>query len=100
MLVLQGTVVNVLRHAQRTGRDGKTYEAYDQVQIMVEEPLQDGQKRVGVQTLITDKPEAFERLTGRPVTVPVGVYVRNGSPAFFMQKGASPEAALDRSTSA
>lgn len=99
MLTLQGTVVNVLRHAQRTGRDGKTYEAYNQVQIMVEEPLQDGQKRVGVQTLITETPEAFERLTNRPVAVPVSVYIRNGSPAFFMQKGASPEALSDRSAS-
>ena len=90
MLTLRGKVVNVLRHAERTARDGKTYPAYAQVQVMVEEPLQDGQKRLGVQTLSVDSPEAFDGLQGRDIEVPVGVYVRNGTLSIFLQKGAHP----------
>jgi hypothetical protein len=91
MLTLRGRVVNVLRHQARTGRDGKEYPAYAQVQMMVEEPLQDGQKRLGVQTLSIDEPGPFEPLQGLEIQVPIGAYVRNGVLALFLQKGAVPE---------
>lgn len=90
MLTLRGNVVNVLRHPERVARDGKTYPAYAQVQMMVEEPLQDGQKRLGVQTLSIDDPAPFEPFQGREIEVPVGVYVRNGTLSIFLQKGARP----------
>lgn len=91
MLTLQGRVENVLRHPAKTGRDGKSYPAYNQVQILVAEPLQDGQKRLGVQTLSVDDPHLFEAVQGREIRVAVGAYVRNGTLSFFLQRGAVPE---------
>lgn len=89
MLTITGTVVNVLRHAEREFQ-GKKRDAYNQVQLMVSETLQDGQERIGVQTLSTDHPEAFEALKGQEIAVPVGAYVRAGAIAYFMGRQAKP----------
>lgn len=90
MLKLHGQVVNVLRHPEREF-DGKKRSAYAQVQLMVTEALQDGQERLGVQTLTTAHPDAFEALRGSEIAVPVGAYVRNGAIAYFMGPQAHPE---------
>lgn len=90
MLRLQGTVANVLRHPEREYK-GEKRAAYAQVQLMVREPLQDGQERLGVQTLSTDAPDAFEALSGQEITVPVGAYVRSGAVAYFMARDARPQ---------
>jgi hypothetical protein len=90
MLKLQGQVVNVLRHAEREFK-GEKRASYAQVQLMVREPLQDGQERIGVQTLTTEAPDAFEALRGAEIAVPVGAYVRNGAVAYFMERDARPQ---------
>lgn len=90
MLKLHGQVVNVLRHPEREYK-GEKRSSYAQVQLMVREALQDGQERIGVQTLTTQRPEAFEALQGAEIAVPVGAYVRNGAIAYFMGPDTRPE---------
>lgn len=90
MLTLRGRVENIIRMPARV-KDGKTLPGYCQVQMFVSEPMQDGQKRLGMQTLSIEDPAPFEEVQGREVRVPVGAYVRNGSLALFMQKGSLPE---------
>jgi hypothetical protein len=90
MLKLHGQVINVLRHPEREFK-GEKRASYAQVQLMVRETLQDGQERIGVQTLTTEAPEAFEALSGAEIAVPVGAYVRNGAIAYFMERTARPE---------
>jgi hypothetical protein len=92
MLTLEGRVLSVINHEARTGRDGKAYEGYSQVQLQVEEVLENGQVRYGIQTMTTATPERFEKHTGEMIAVPVRAYIRGGSVAFTMQANAEPSA--------
>lgn len=86
-LMLQGTVANVLHVPARTDKKtGEIYPARDQVQIMSENVLPGGEKRLELVTLTTEHPEAFRTLLGRPVSVPVGVI---GSVQLYALKGAA-----------
>jgi hypothetical protein len=85
-------VLSVIRHDARTGKDGKSYEAYSQVQLQVEELLENDQVRYGIHTLTTAAPAAFEKLAGQIVGIPVRVYVKGGSVAFTMPSNALPQA--------
>jgi hypothetical protein len=87
MLTLEGRVLSVINHEARTGRDGKAYEGYSQVQLQVEEVLENGQV-----TMTTATPERFEKHTGEMIAVPVRAYIRGGSVAFTMQANAEPSA--------
>lgn len=90
MLTLTGTVLTVIRHAAKQLQDGTTRAAYNQVQILARETLQDGQERMSVQTMSTDSPDAFEVLTGREISVPVGAFPKGNVLAFFMRAGSLP----------
>lgn len=92
MLTLQGKVLAVIRHQERTARDGKKYEAFNQVQLQVEEQLENGQTRFGIQTMTAAKPEPFERLQGQEIAIPVRAYVRAGNLAFMLPPDAEPKA--------
>ena len=93
MLTLNGIVQNVLDTPSRTDKKtGEIYPAKSQVQIMAENVLQNGQKRLDLVTLTTDHPEAFRSLLGRSVSVPVGVFA-SGAVTFYALKGqAAPSA--------
>lgn len=87
MLTLNGLVQNVLDVPSRTDKKtGEVYPAKTQVQIMAENVLQNGQKRFELVTLTTDHPDAFRKLVGRPVSVPVGVFA-SGAVTFYALKG-------------
>lgn len=90
-LNLRGTVANVLHVPARTDKKtGEVYAAKDQVQIMSETALPSGEKRLELVTLTTEHPEAFRRLMGRSVSVPVGVI---GSVQLYALKGLEAAAA-------
>lgn len=87
MLTLNGTVANVLDVPARTDKKtGEVFPAKTQVQIMAENTLQNGQTRLELVTLTTDHPDAFRRLKGRAVSVPVGVFA-TGAVTFYALKG-------------
>lgn len=94
MLTLEGRVLSVIRHTARTDRDGKAREAYSQVQLQVEELLDAGQVRYGIQTMTTGTPDAFEAVAGQLVAVPVRAYVRAGTVALTMPPEAEPRVVL------
>lgn len=94
MLSLNGIVQNVLDVPARTDKKtGEVYPAKSQVQIMAENELQNGQKRFDLVTLTTDTPEAYRKLLGLPVSVPVGVFGQGVT--YYALKGqkSSPSAA-------
>jgi hypothetical protein len=91
MLKLEGVVLSVIRHPARTGRDGKSYDGYSQVQLQVEELLENEQVRYGIHTLTTMAPDDFEKLSGKVVTIPVRAYAKGGSVAFMMPAAARPQ---------
>ena len=92
MLTLNGIVQNVLDVPARTDKNtGEIYPAKHQIQILAENDLPNGQKRLDLVTLTTEHPEAFRKLLGRPVNVPVGVFGQ--SITYYALKGQQGPAA-------
>jgi hypothetical protein len=88
MLTLNGIVQNVFHKSG--GHDRKTGEVIppsDHVQIMAENMLQNGEKRVELVTLKVETPEAYKALLGRSVRVPVGAFVSGSAVQFYALKG-------------
>lgn len=94
MLTLNGIVQNVLRVEARTDKKtGELIPARDQVQVMAENELQNGDKRFELVTLSTEHGNAFRSLLGRPVSVPVGVFSNgSGGIQFYALKGGAAPA--------
>jgi hypothetical protein len=94
MLTLNGIVQNVFRTEATTDKKtGEVRPAKDRVQIMAENTLQNGDKRIELVTLSVDTPEAYRQLIGRSVRVPVGVFVSGSAVQYYALKGQSaPEA--------
>lgn len=93
MLTLNGICQNVLHVESRTDRKtGEVYPAKDQVQILAENTLQNGEKRLELVTLNTEHPDAFRKLLGKPVRIPVGVF-GNGGVTFYALRGMEAPAA-------
>lgn len=87
MLTLNGLVQNVLDVPARTDKKtGEIYPAKHQIQILAENDLPNGQKRLDLVTLTTEHPEAFRKLIGRAVSVPVGVFGQ-GIITYYALKG-------------
>ena len=87
MLTLNGVVQNVLDVPARTDKKtGEIYDAKTQIQILAENTLQNGQKRLDLVTLTTDHPESFRKLLGRPVSIPVGVFAA-GQISYYALRG-------------
>jgi hypothetical protein len=87
-LTLEGVVLNVLDVPVREGRDGKSYGGYSQVQIMAEDELQNGDKKMNLHTFRCDNKKSFEARVSQRVRVPVGVFASGGGVVFFMPAGA------------
>lgn len=95
MLTLNGIVHNVFRTDASTDRKtGEIRPAADRVQIMAENVLQNGEVRVELVTLKVEQGDAYRKLIGRPVRVPVGAFVSGSAIQYFALKGqALPEGA-------
>lgn len=85
-LKMQGTVLNVLETPKGVNRDGEEYGGYHQVQLLCDEPLKNGEIRKQMFTFRCDEPETFKGRLGKPVSVPVGVFVKAGSMHFYMAR--------------
>ncbi len=92
MLQMTGQVANVLETPEGTNRDGDKYGGYHQVQILCQQVLANGEKRMELFTLRTENPEEFRKHQGKHISVPVGVFARSGSLNFYMEKGGLPKA--------
>lgn len=93
MLTLNGIVQNVFRmEASTDKKTGEVRPAADRVQIMAENTLQNGEKRIELVTLKVESGDAYRRLVGRSVRVPVGAFVSGSAVQFYALKGhAAPE---------
>ena len=90
MLMMTGEVFNVLQTPVGTNREGQQYGGDHQVQLMGDTPLTNGEIRKELVTLRTDHPEAFKKLVGKTVAVPIGAFVRSGGIVYYLQRGAMP----------
>lgn len=93
MLTLNGIVLNVFDTPESTDRKtGEIRPAATRVQIQAENILPNGQKRVELVTLKVDKGEAYKKLLGQPVRVPVGAFASGSSVLFYALKDQGQEA--------
>lgn len=96
MLTLNGTVINVFQAPKGVNKEGKEYGGQDRVQVMAENLLQNGEKRVELIDLTVEDPKAYATLQGKRVRVPVGVFVAQNAIRYFVPKGSKPEVSDQR----
>lgn len=91
MLLLVGQVMNVFEAPKGTNKEtGETYGGQPRVQIMAENELQNGDKRLGLVDLTVEDENLYRSLVTKRVAIPVGAYVNKGAVAFYALKGARP----------
>lgn len=84
MLTLNGVVLNVFDSPASTDRKtGEIRPASTRVQVQAENTLENGQKRFDMVTLKVKDGEVYKKLVGKPVRVPVGAFVANGSILYY-----------------
>ena len=87
MLTLNGQVTNVFTKPE--SKDSKTGEirpATENVQILAQNITATGEKRLEMVTLKVSEGEAYRKLLGKHVRVPVGAFVANGSILYYALK--------------
>lgn len=92
MLLLCGTVMNTFEAPKGVNKTtGEAYGGKPRVQIMAENELQNGEKRLDLVNLTVEDQTSFDSLKGQRVAVPVGAFINNGAVAFYVVKGAKPQ---------
>lgn len=87
MLTLNGTVQNVFSKPASTDKEtGEVRPASDHVQILAENVLESGEKRLDMVTLKVHAVEAYRKLQGQRVSVPVGAFVSGKNIQFYSLK--------------
>ena len=95
MLTLNGVVQNVFRTNQSVDKKtGEIIPPADRVQIMAENIMQNGEKRIDLVTLKVESGDAYRKLLGRSVRVPVGAFVAGSAVQFYALKGQEASEAL------
>jgi hypothetical protein len=92
MLSLNGQIINVFDTPESTDKkSGEVRESKFRIQIMAQNELQNGQKRVDLVNLTVDDPKLYKSLQGQNVRVPVGVFASGSTVQFYALKGCKPE---------
>jgi len=75
MFTMSGLVMNVYVTPRGVSkRTGEEYGGDDKVQIMGDIPLDDGQTRKELIEIRTSEPSSFQKLLGKPVSLPISFY--------------------------
>ena len=87
MLTLNGVVQNVFSKAQTTDKaTGEIRFASFHAQILAENILESGEKRLDMVTLKVHAADVFSKLVGQHVRVPVGAFVNGSSIQYYSLK--------------
>lgn len=87
MLTLNGIVQNCFSRPASTDKEtGEVRPATDHVQILAENVLETGEKRLDMVTLKVHAIAAFKKLEGQRVSVPVGAFVSGKNVQFYSLK--------------
>ena len=87
MLTLNGVVQNVFSKPASTDKtSGEVRPATDHAQILAENILESGEKRLDTVTLKVHAVDAFRKLVGQQVRVPVGAFVAAGNIQYYSLK--------------
>lgn len=93
MLTLNGIVQNVFTKPESTDRTtGEVRPATTNAQILAENFLESGEKRLEMVTLKVHAGDAYRKLVGKFVRVPVGAFVAGGEIRYYALKNeAAPQ---------
>jgi hypothetical protein len=87
MLTLNGTVQNVFSSPASTDKaTGEIRPASTSAQILAENILESGEKRLEMVTLKVHAGDAYRKLVGKFVRVPVGAFVAGGEIRYYALK--------------
>lgn len=87
MLTLNGLVQNVFTKPESKDREtGEIRPATDNVQILAENFMESGEKRLEMVTLKVQQGEVYRKLVGKHVRIPVGAFVTNGAILYYALK--------------
>ena len=87
MLTLNGIVQNVFNKPASTDRaTGEIRPATFHAQILAENILESGEKRLDMVTLKVHATEAFSKLVGQHVRIPVGAFVNGSNIQYYSLK--------------
>lgn len=90
MLTLNGTVQNVFTKPESTDpKTGEVRPASDHVQILAENVLESGEKRLEMVTLKVRSGASYRKLQGLAVRVPVGAFARGNEIVYYALKNES-----------
>ena len=90
MLTLNGTVQNVFATPPSTDKKtGEVRPGFTSAQILAENILESGEKRLEMVTLKVHAADAFRKLEGQFVRVPVGAFVADGQIRYYALKNES-----------
>jgi len=90
MIYLEGDIQNVFQKPSGTNDQGEQYGGDYAVQMIAYETLRNGEQRMQVVNLRTNRPEVFQSLQGQTVTVPVGQFARGGQIFNYLPSEAEP----------
>lgn len=87
MLTLNGQVANLYESPRGVNKTtGEAYGGQNRLQLICENVLQNGEKKIELVDLVIDDVTPFRAAFGQVVSVPVGVYINAGKPAFYALK--------------
>lgn len=87
MLTLNGVIQNVFTKPESKDKTtGEIRPATENAQILAENILESGEKRLEMVTLKVQAGDAYRKLIGQAVRVPVGAFVANGSIMYYALK--------------
>lgn len=87
MLTLNGVIQNVFTKPESKDKTtGEIRPATENAQILAENILESGEKRLEMVTLKVHVGDAYRKLIGQAVRVPVGAFVANGSIMYYALK--------------
>ena len=87
MLTLNGVIQNVFTKPESKDKTtGEIRPATENAQILAENILESGEKRLEMVTLKVQVGDAYRKLIGQAVRVPVGAFVANGSIMYYALK--------------
>jgi hypothetical protein len=93
MLTLNGKVANLYESPRGVNKTtGESYGGQNRLQLICENILQNGETKIELVDLGIDDVSPYRDSVGAVVSVPVGVYVNGGKPAFYALKGQGPSA--------
>lgn len=90
MLTLNGKLLSVLELEERTMKDGQVIPKRTQAQIQTEEVLDDGQVRIGLQTITVPDAKSVGGKVGSNVTLPVRCYASGRDVRFLYNPVTAP----------